>query len=193
MSHIFKAVLTTGAVLFSSAVFAQQTNGVSSDLSLGEDTGGELQIGQTYFKDDIGDWRLRCIKTEQEEDPCQLYQLLNDDAGNSVAEISIFRLEGEGEAVAGATIITPLETLLTAQISLAVDGANSRRYPFSFCNQIGCFARLGLRQADVEAFKRGAEATVTMVPVGAPDTPVALPVSLTGFTAGFDVITLAPR
>lgn len=192
MSNFLKTLLTVGLVAFSVPVSAQETGG-ATDLSLGEDTSGELQLGDTYFKEDIGDWRLRCIKTDQAEDPCQLYQLLLDDNGNSVAEISVFRLDDAGEAVAGATIITPLETLLTAQISLAVDEDTSRRYPFSFCSQIGCFARIGLRQEEVDAFKRGANATLTMVPVGAPDTPVALNISLAGFTAGFDVITIAPR
>ena len=42
-------------------------------------------------------WEQRCVRTEDGADPCQLYQLLKDADGNSVAEISMFSLpEGRG-------------------------------------------------------------------------------------------------
>jgi len=37
----------------------------------------------------------------------------------------------------------------------------------------------------VNAFRRGAEASLTIVPAGAPDQRVSLSLSLIGFTAGF--------
>ena len=40
----------------------------------------------------------------------------------------------------------------------------------------------------IEGFKKGSAATVTIVPVGAPDQKVALAVSLKGFTAGYDAL-----
>ncbi len=155
-----------------------------SDLALGQEVGRE-ELGTTYTKETIGDWALQCVRSELEEDPCQLYQLLKDTDGNDVAEISMFRLPEGGQAVAGATIIVPLETLLTAELTIAVDGAKGRRYPFAFCNPIGCYSRVGFTKDDLGAFKRGARATLTIVPVLAPDKKVELNLSLTGFTAGF--------
>jgi invasion protein IalB len=149
---------------------------------------GEPQVGQTYVAEEIGDWQLRCVKAEDGKDPCQLYQLLLDEEGNSVAEFSIFNLPEGQQAVAGATIVTPLETLLTAELRLAVDAGQARRYPYSFCSQIGCFARVGFTQGEVDAFKRGSAATVTIVPAAAPNETVALGVSLSGFTAGWDAL-----
>jgi len=144
------------------------------------------QLGDIYVDAEFSDWELRCIKSEAEHDPCQMYQLLKDVNGNPVAEINIFALPAEQEAAAGATVITPLETLLTQQLGLAVDGGRVKKYPFSWCSAIGCFSRLGFSDADVTAFKRGVTATLTIVPVAAPDQQVNLAVSLKGFTAAYD-------
>ncbi|MEM6759587.1 MAG: invasion associated locus B family protein [Pseudomonadota bacterium] len=159
---------------------------VEDQLSLGEPADETPQVGQSYVSEKIGDWDMRCIRTEDESDPCQMYQLMSDDEGTPVAEISIFRLPEGGRAVAGATIIVPLETSLPQQLTMAVDGGQARRYPYSFCNQIGCYARVGLTAEEVDAFKRGNSASLSLVPAVAPDQQVQLTMSLTGFTASFD-------
>ena len=161
------------------------------DLSLGEDT-SVPQVGQTYVREVVQDWEIQCVKTETGEDePCQMYQLLQNEAGNPVAEVSLFKLPQGGQAVAGATVIVPLETALQAQLRIAVDGAQSKRYPYSLCNQIGCFARIGLTNSDLNGFKRGAKAVVTVVPFVAQDQQIQLEMSLNGFTASFDKTTVA--
>ncbi|MGI1661781.1 invasion associated locus B family protein [Palleronia sp. KMU-117] len=157
-----------------------------SDLSMGSTA--EPAVGQLYVAGEFGDWDLRCVKSEEGNDPCQLYQLLVDAEGNSVAEVSLFNIPDGGPAVAGATIITPLETLLTEQLRLGIDAAETKQYPFSFCSQVGCFSRIGLTEAEVEALRRGVEATVTIVPAAAPGQRVELKMSLAGFTAGFQAV-----
>jgi invasion protein IalB len=157
------------------------------DLDLGEPVGtAGPRIGQPYIREQFTDWGLRCVRTpEDQPEPCDLYQLLRDDEGNEVAEISIVPLPDSGEAVAGATIVAPLETLLTEQIVLSVDGSEARRYPFRFCNPAGCVAQIGLTAGQVDQFRRGAMGQVRLVPAAAPDQEVLLDVSLSGFTAGF--------
>ncbi|WOI56787.1 invasion associated locus B family protein [Palleronia sp. LCG004] len=167
-----------------------ETEGAPGDLSMGEEVQNN-QIGRTYTEAEFSDWQQRCIRTENESDPCQLYQLLYDQDGNAVAEISIFPLPEGQQAVAGATIITPLETLLTRQLTLAVDDGQAKRYPFDFCADAGCFARIGLTDAEVNSFRRGAEARISIVPAAAPDQTITLPISLSGFTAGFDALEVA--
>lgn len=195
--HLFR----TGIVLALTASFAmaQATDAPPADgvvpdpaeLSLGVAVSGEAQVGQTYIADMQGDWEIRCVRTEDGKDPCQLYQLLQDEAGNSVAEIGMFALPAGQQAAAGATIITPLETLLTQQVTIAVDGGTAKRYPFTWCSEIGCFARVGFTADEVAAFKRGRQAVLTIVPVVAPETPVRLAISLSGFTAGYDAVAAA--
>lgn len=147
----------------------------------------EPALGQTYVAEPVGDWELRCVRTETpENDPCQLYQLLKEGDGNPLAEISLFRLPEDSKLPAGATVIVPLETLLTGQLGISVDGGQPKSYPFSFCNRQGCYARIGLTAEDVAAFKRGAEAKVMIRPFAAPDQIVTSTMSLSGFTAGYD-------
>lgn len=158
------------------------------ELSMGEEEGDPDAPGSIYVLTEHGDWDIRCIRAgEGNPDPCQLYQLMTDPNGNPVAEINVFPLLDEGtQAAAGATVVTPLETLLTAELGMQVDSGGVKKYPFSWCSPIGCFARLGFAQEDVEAFKRGNVARVIIVPVQAPDQRVSLEISLTGFTAAFE-------
>ncbi|MFN3822787.1 MAG: invasion associated locus B family protein [Pseudorhodobacter sp.] len=166
---------------------------VPDGLSMGRDP-DEVPadgIGVTYTASEHGDWENRCVRTEDGADPCQLYQLLLDSDGNPVAEISIFGLPPGQQAAAGATVIVPLETLLTEELTLQVDGGRARKYPFSWCSQIGCIARIGFAPAEVDAFKKGNRANLTIVPVVAPDQKVTVSASLVGFTAGYDAVNKA--
>ncbi|MEO0486454.1 MAG: invasion associated locus B family protein [Pseudomonadota bacterium] len=155
-------------------------------LSMGETVVEGRTVGERYIKETFGDWAHRCLTTESGDDPCEAYQLLLDSEGNAIAEVSLVPIAGGGQAAAGATVTTPLETLLTRQLTISVDGGVEKRYPFAFCTRVGCFSRIGLTQEDVDTYKAGAVALVTVVPAQSPETIVELPISLTGFTAAFD-------
>ena len=155
---------------------------------------GTPQLGDRYAKETHGDWDLACVKTEAETDPCSLLQILTDPNGNPMAEVSLFRIDQPGgQAVAGATIIVPLETLLPAALTISVDGAPGKRYNYSFCNPLGCIAQIGLTQADIDTFKAGGEATLSLRPAPAPDQLVEMKMSLKGFTAGYNVVDVVQQ
>ena len=145
-------------------------------------------VGQGYLASTMDQWEVRCEKAAEGTDPCQLFQLLKDADGNSVAEFSIFALPKGGKAAAGATVVVPLETLLTSNLTIAIDTAAAKVYPFTFCTQVGCVARIGFTGPEIDQFKKGAKATVTIVPAAAPEQKVDLAISLKGFTAGFDAV-----
>lgn len=159
----------------------------AGDLSLGVTEGEANGIGSSYTLATFDSWEQRCIRTESGVDPCQLYQLLKDETDSSVAEIAIFGLPAgtSGPAVAGANVVVPLETLLTEGVSIRIDQAKAKTYPFSVCSTQGCIARIGLTAEEVEAMRKGAGATVTVIPFVAPDQKVVLTLSLKGFTAGY--------
>lgn len=167
----------------------------ANGLSMGADANAAAPaadgVGTTYTAGSFEKWEQRCVKTEDGSDPCQLYQLLKDGGENPVAEISMFGLPAGGQAVTGATIIVPLETLLTAELTMTVDGGKARKYPFSWCAPIGCVARVGFTQAELDGFKKGNEAKLSIVPLVAPDQQVDLVVSLAGFTAGYEAVNTA--
>lgn len=167
-------------------------NTPADELPLGTEVVDENGPGTAYIRENTGDWGLECFRVEEgQEEPCQLFQALMDDQGNQVSNVRIFRLPDGGRAVAGALVAVPLETLLTAQLTIAVDGNAGKRYPFSVCDRLGCYARLGFTADDIAAFKRGKSATVSLVPFVAPDKPITLNMSLTGFTAGYEKATVA--
>ncbi len=183
------------AALAAAPALAQDED-TKSEAVPGLDTGQPVVQGAsdgTFIRETVGDWQIKCLKDKADNEHCQMYQLLRDEEGNNVAEANIFRVDTGGQVVAGATIVVPLETLLTEGLTMTVDGGAGKRYAFAFCNQIGCFSRVGFTQEDVDTFKRGNAATLMIVPALAPDQRVPVTMSLTGFTKGFDMITAIPR
>ncbi len=148
-------------------------------------------VGQSYVKSTSGDWDVRCVHAADGKDPCDLYQLLKDDKGNSVARFSLFGFKAGQPAAARATVVTPLETLLPQGVSLQIDALPAKTYAFLFCTQAGCVSQLGLTTDEIAAMKKGQKITMTIVPVAAPDAPVVLTISLKGFTAGYDEVNKA--
>lgn len=208
LTHTFAAGLLLAALV--SPVLAQETAPAAEPapaadaaapadgLSMGTDanaapavlTKETAQVGQGYLAANFDLWEQRCEKTAEGKDPCQLFQLLKDTDGNSVAEFSIFALPEGNKAAAGATVVAPLETLLTANLTIAIDTSPAKVYPFTFCTAVGCVARVGFTAEEVNQFKKGAKATMTIVPAAAPEELVNLDISLKGFTAGYEAIAI---
>lgn len=188
--------LSLAALLALSAPLAAQdttTNAEEGEQDVpGLDMGSEVkdgpQLGERYSREKHGDWDIACIKTDQEKDPCSMLQILLDPSGNPIAEYSLFRIAAGGQAVAAASVVVPLETLLPAQLTVAINGGTPKRYQYTFCNPIGCVAQLGITAEEIEAMKKGASATISLVPAPAPDQKIDLTLSLKGFTAAFDVV-----
>ncbi|WP_457647284.1 invasion associated locus B family protein [Profundibacter sp.] len=171
---------------------AQEDGQATNDplpLDMGQEVTEERGPGTTYVKDRFEAWELRCVRVEDgQKEPCHLFQLMQDDKGVPIAEMNIIALPKGQQAAAGATIVTPLETLLTKQLTLEVDGGAKKRYPFTWCGNVGCYSRVGFTNGDIAAFKRGAKATLTIVPVFAPDETISVTLSLAGFTAGYKAL-----
>ena len=147
-------------------------------------------IGEGYLREKYGEWELRCIKAEvMKEEECRVFNFLVDQDGNTIAQLDMQFLSTGGKAVAGVDIATPLGSLLTAQVVLKIDAGKAKRYPYTWCDQQGCYARFGMTQEEIEAMKRGAKANVIISSVAAPDQPLSLDLSLSGFTAVWNAIT----
>jgi invasion protein IalB len=163
-----------------------------ADVSLGVPDGmpdqAHAEVGKVYLAAKFDDWEQRCVKTADGADPCNLYQLLKDSTGNPAAEISFFSLPAGGAAAAGASVLAPLYTLLTANLRIAIDQATPKLYPFSYCNETGCLSKVGFTPDELAALKKAGTATLTLVPAEAPTKTVVIAMSLKGFTAGFQAI-----
>ncbi|MEM1079599.1 MAG: invasion associated locus B family protein [Pseudomonadota bacterium] len=179
LSHLSAAAL---ALMLASPVVAQTAGETAEAAPAGP------QPGQTYIREEITDWSVRCIRGEGplESDSCQLYQLLRDQADNPVSEFTLLPAPEASEVDALITIITPLETVLTEGLIFSIDGQSLPPKPFVWCNRTGCFSRFGVSALEVQAMKDGAVATVSIVALARPDARVEVTASLRGFTAAFD-------
>jgi len=193
---ISKLGLALSAFMLAAPVMAQDTTeGAAGGNDVVTPSGAALDMGETvserapgsvYVDEVFDDWSRRCVFNPDGEDSCHLYQLLKDGEGNPTAEFSIMKLPDGLQAAAGATVVVPLQTLLTQQLTIKIDSASPKRYPFKFCTQTGCLAQIGLTNGEIVSFKKGAKAMIAIVPAGAPDQVVGLELSLKGFTAGYE-------
>ncbi len=146
------------------------------------------QQPQTYIKATYEDWQLQCAKSPDGKDPCQMYQVIKDQNGGNVADISVIGLPDGSQAAAGLTIMVPMQTLLSQNLVMQVDGGKAMVYPYSFCDprMMGCFARFGVSSAELNSLKKGSKATITITPLANPQQKVKADISLKGFTKAFD-------
>ena len=148
-----------------------------------------VKVGTEFIKEAHGDWQIVCtVLAENQKAPCRLYQLLKDENDLAVAEMSIVALSKAEKAVAGVNFITPLGTLLTAQASMRIDSGKVQKYPFQYCINVGCVTRFGLTEGELNNLKKGSKAVMTIAALAAPDAPISLNVSLSGFTAGWNAL-----
>lgn len=206
MQKILLTTLVAISLSISSASFSQETTTTASEQPAAETTTENAtansedqtfpvsedpknKIGAEYVAEEHDDWKIVCISTGEGNKPnCRVFQLLKDESGGPVAELSILVLSGDGKAAAGVNFVTPLGTLLSAQVAMRVDAGEAKRYPFAWCEKLGCVTRFGLTNAELENFKKGNQAVMTIVSVGAPKQPIGLPVSLKGFTAAWSAL-----
>jgi len=188
------AAITLPALILPNLAVAQSEPLVLPDRS-------EVEPGQAYIAEIFRDWQIRCIRADVVETPdrCEMFQLLEEENGNPVAEFRIAAALFQGEdddTVANATILTPLDTLLSPGLQLRIDDNEPATVPYAFCREIGCFVQLSLSAEDVSLFEGGADAQVVLFALLRDEigqmggAPVPTTASLRGFTAAFAALEL---
>lgn len=190
LRHLFAAA----TVMLLAAPLSAQVGSLSDGSILdGQSATEEVARGDDTVSEIIGDWDLQCARTGPEPRPCRMYQLLKDNNGTAIAEVTMYRLPAGSTAAAGATFIVPLQTLLTQQLTLALDGVQANRIPYAYCLEIGCLARMGISAIEAEAYKGGNNITVSLVPALAPDQIVTVNMSLKGFKEAYEKANPVPN
>ena len=104
----------------------------------------------------------------------------------TIAQIAFFNLtNAQSTAVAGANVTVPLETALPEGVKFKIDDKPAKAYPFSYCDSIGCHARLGFTAVELKWLQDGAVAKMATVPYRGNREPIVIDISLAGFTAGY--------
>lgn len=199
MQQIFRSAVLAAMLVAGTHVWAQTDDSATQDSETAQELQEEFQTaeelaenapGSAYIRETHGDWEMRCLRAEEgQPEECRLYQLLRDQE-SPVAEFSLQVLPEGGKAVAGVEFATPLGTLLTANVVMRIDGGNAKQYPYSWCDQLGCYSRFGLTAGEIDAMKKGAVGNMRIVSIASRDKPIELGLSLTGFTAAFNALSV---
>lgn len=180
MLNTFKNLLLASIVAIPTAAVAQEeAQAPATDLAPGQPVAPEITT------EVFGDWTVKCQELNEQE-RCEMTQVLLNADNSPAIEVSLFRVNDQPQVFAGGTIVAPLGTLLTSQLTISIDGGLGKRYPFAFCLPDGCVSRVGLTEEDVTNYKKGGKAAVSLVSFRAADQVFAFDMSLTGFTAAFD-------
>ena len=158
-------------------------------LSVDDTMTGEVQHIKPYVKEKIKDWSLKCVAPQISFERCEANQIIFNKKQQPVAEISIFKLPKDQIAAAAATILVPLETILSEGLILAIQDLEPKKYQYKFCNSLGCYSQIGLTYEEVEALKNKGEASIVLKHKSSGDQQIVIPMSLAGFTQTFSNVT----
>ncbi|ARE38401.1 Invasion associated family protein [Rhodovulum sp. P5] len=146
---------------------------------------------EAYIKDTFQKWQVFCVKFPEGREDCNMRQVIVDDNGGPVSSAELIPLPADAPSAALVEIGTPLNTLLSEDLRLAIDTADPKRYRFNFCTTRGCFARFPLEASEIRAMKAGREAKISIVILTGENkvSQVTIPLSLSGFTAAYDLVS----
>jgi invasion protein IalB len=133
-----------------------------------------------------GDWQMRCdtppgAKTEQ----CALVQSVTAEDRPTVG-LTVIVLKTADKKSRLLRVLAPLGVLLPSGLGLRVDNADVGRAGFVRCLQNGCVAEV-LMDDELVNRLRSAQAA-TFIVFQTPEEGIGIPVSLTGFGAGYDAL-----
>jgi invasion protein IalB len=139
---------------------------------------------QGVVKNTFGEWQMRCetppgAKNEQ----CALVQnVMAEDRPNlTLLVIALKTADGKARLL---RMVAPLGILIPAGVGLKIDQNDIGRAGYVRCLTTGCIAEAVLDDTLLNQLKGGQNATFIVFQT--PEEGVGIPVSLTGFGAGFD-------
>src|SRR5215210_8134028 len=139
---------------------------------------------QGVVKNTFGDWQMRCetppgAKNEQ----CALVQnVMAEDRPNlTLLIIALKTADGKSRLL---RMVAPLGILIPAGVGLRIDQNDIGRAGYVRCLTTGCIAEAVLDDTLLNQLKGGQ--TATFIVFQTPEEGVGVPVSLSGFGAGFD-------
>ena len=176
-------------ILFSIFCISSLKAEEADSLSINDTIMSEPQKTEPYIKERFENWSLKYIKTMNSIERCEANQIIFNQKQQPVEEISIIKLPKGQVAAAAATIIVPLETILSEGLVLAIQELEPKKYQFKFCNSLGCYSQIGLTDDEVEALKRKEKASIFLKHISSGDQQIVIPMSLDGFTKTFSNVT----
>nr|WP_244294068.1 invasion associated locus B family protein [Pannonibacter carbonis] len=133
-----------------------------------------------------GDWQMRCdTPPGAASEQCALIQNVTAEDRENVG-LSVIVLKTADKQARILRVLAPLGVLLPSGLGLRVDDADIGRAGFVRCLPNGCIAEVILQDDLVGKLKGGKQATFIIFQT--PEEGIGIPISLNGFSAGFDAL-----
>lgn len=143
-------------------------------------------LAQGEIKSTHGDWQMRCdTPPGAASEQCALIQNVTAEDRENVG-LSVIVLKTADKQARILRVLAPLGVLLPSGLGLRVDDADIGRAGFVRCLPNGCIAEVILEDALLSKLKAGKLATFIIFQT--PEEGIGIPISLNGFSAGFDAL-----
>ncbi|NBN64439.1 invasion associated locus B family protein [Microvirga tunisiensis] len=143
-------------------------------------------LAQGEVKAVHGDWQMRCdTPPGAASEQCALIQNVTAEDRENVG-LSVIVLKTADKQAKILRVLAPLGVLLPSGLGLRVDDADIGRAGFVRCLPNGCIAEVILQDDLVGKMKGGKQATFIIFQT--PEEGIGIPISLNGFSAGFDAL-----
>lgn len=145
---------------------------------------GDSASAQGVVRETIGDWQIRCdTPPGARDEQCALVQSVTaEDRQNVGLTVVILKTADGADHI--MRVRAPLGVLLPAGLGLKVDDKDIGRAAFVRCVPEGCIAEIYLQEAELTSLRRGK--TATFIIFQTPEEGIGIPVSLAGFTEGYE-------
>lgn len=145
-----------------------------------------LAAAQGQVKSSHGDWQIRCdTPPGAQGEQCALIQNVTAEDRENVGltVIVLHTADKEGRIL---RVLAPLGVLLPSGLGLTIDEEDVGRAGFVRCLPNGCVAEVVLDDSLLQKLEGGS--TATFIIFQTPEEGIGIPISLTGFKAGFDAL-----
>ncbi len=133
-----------------------------------------------------GDWQMRCdTPPGASNEQCALIQNVTASDRENVG-LSVIVLKTADKQARILRVLAPLGVLLPSGLGLRVDNADIGRAGFVRCLPNGCIAEVILEDELLTKLRAGIQATFIIFQT--PEEGIGIPISLNGFSAGFDAL-----
>lgn len=143
-------------------------------------------LAQGEVRSAHGDWQMRCdTPPGATGEQCALIQNVTAADRENVG-LSVIILKTADQQARILRVLAPLGVLLPSGLGLRVDNADIGRAGFVRCLPNGCIAEVILEDDLLDKLQSGAQATFIIFQT--PEEGIGIPISLNGFSAGFDAL-----
>ncbi|MEO6394484.1 MAG: invasion associated locus B family protein [Devosia sp.] len=142
-----------------------------------------LSVAQGIVKAQYGDWQMSCDTPPGASfEQCALIQNVTAEDQTNVG-LSVIVLKTADKKARLLRVLAPLGVLLPNGLGLNVDGVDMGRVAFVRCLPNGCVAEVVMDDTLISTLGKGK--TAIFVVFKTPEEGIGIPVSLSGFEAGF--------